>query len=85
MIDTVWPQEEYTVEISKTLFERGQIELLYKPVDANLTHIAYCVPVTPDFDINNLKAFADNWAPYDKWYTQKIILQHGDDLVGTNG
>ena len=78
----IYPKYEYTFKVTQTLFENAQIEVEYIPVDTRLLKLRFCLPITPDFDPANLTTYVETWAPYDKWFAQDIILQHGNNLVG---
>lgn len=78
----VFPKRDYTFRVTQILFENAQIEVEYIPADTRLLKIRFCLPVTPDFDPNNLAPFVETWAPYDKWHAQDMILQHGPNLIG---
>jgi hypothetical protein len=79
-----YPKYEYTFEVTKILFESAQLEILYKPVDSRFTNFTYYVPMTADFDINDIKAFADRFAPFDRWFTQDMILKHENTILGAS-
>lgn len=75
-----FPVIDYTFEIKQTLFEMGTIIVKYTPVDERLTAIEYNIPIWPTMDLNNLKPYVDQWAPYDKWYAQGLILDNPETL-----
>lgn len=84
-MDIIYPKYEYTFEVINIFFERAQIEVLYKPVDVRFTNFAYTIPIHPDIDVNDLKPMVENYAPYDRWFAQEIILSHENTLLGATG
>lgn len=77
-----FPKYTYTFKVINTLFESAQIEVEYIPEDTRLLKLRYCLPLLPDFDPANLTTYVETWAPYDKWFAQDMILQHGSNLIG---
>lgn len=75
---------EYTYKVVSIAFESATMLVEYTPVDVKYTTITYNLPILATFDINNVKAYVDQFAPHEKWYAQDMILQHGDTLLGLN-
>ena len=69
-----FPKYEYTFEIVQQVFEAGLIEVEYTPVDTRLTKVRLMAPIPPNFDPNNLAAFAEVFAPHPRWFAQEQML-----------
>lgn len=79
------PMQEYTFKILSVNYEIAHFIVEFTPADTQLTKISLNVPINSDFDPANAKQYMDRFAPFDKWNAQKVILQHGDNLVGLEG
>lgn len=86
MTDTTpqFPTYEYTFKVITINYETAHFLVEYTPTDTKYTKITYNLPILPTFDINDVAAYVEKFAPHDKWYAQDIILQHGDALLGIN-
>lgn len=77
-----FPKYEYTFEVTNTFFESGTFEVRYMPKNVALTSIAYTLPIQATFDINQIAAYVDKWAPHDRWFAQELILKNEAALKG---
>lgn len=77
-----FPEYEFTFTITKMLFESGQLEVIYKPVDERFTNFTLAIPVPSDFDPSNPRASVELWAPHERWFAQEMILANEQSLLG---
>lgn len=83
--DTNYPQYDFTYKVLNTYFDSGSILVEFTPTDTKLPSMTYNIPIDASFDVNNMKEYLKKYAPYEKWFAQEIILQHGDILTGSEG
>lgn len=83
-LNPTFPRIDYTFDIKSVSYDRAQIQIVYKPVDTSYSFITYEIPILPNFDLNDLASYVDTWAPFDKWFAQKIILEHGNTIIANN-
>jgi hypothetical protein len=79
-----FPKYEYTFTIQSLHFDQATMLVEYSPVDTRFTKLSYAIPILANFDPANLTEYVSNWAPYNKWFAQEMLLTHGDNLVGAN-
>lgn len=75
---------EYTFKVQTLMPESGSMIVEYTPANTALMKITYNVPILLDFDINDMTAYMDKFAPHDKWYAQELILNQSNILLGNN-
>lgn len=80
--EQTFPVVDYTFTVEQLLFDQGTMLVKYMPTDETLTSITLNLPIWPSMDLNNLKAYTMSFAPYDKWYAQKVILNSSSQLMG---
>lgn len=78
-----FPQYEYTHEIVALMFESGAVEVKYIPQDTRFTIFTFIIPLLPTFDPSNVSEYFKQWAPFDKWYAQEVMIQHKDSFLGS--
>lgn len=73
-----FPIYEYTFKVMGVSAQSGNagIEVKYIPNDIRLTSISYFLPIEPNFDINNMASYVDQWAPRQQWFAQETILNN---------
>jgi hypothetical protein len=80
--DQNFPVYDYTFTVEQLLFDQGTMLIRYLPVDETLSAIVLNIPIWPSMDLNDLKTYTGHFAPNDKWYAQKMILNHSSQLTG---
>lgn len=85
MINTNFPQYDFTYKILETFFDSGSMLVEFIPTDTKLPGLTYNIPIDASFDANNIKEYLIKYAPNEKWFAQEVILQHGDVLRGLEG
>jgi hypothetical protein len=77
-INLDFPIYGYTFKVMGISAQSGNagIEVKYIPDDTRLTSLSYNLPINPDFDVNNMATYVDQFAPRQQWYAQEMILQH---------
>ena len=83
--EIVFPEYEFTYEVTAIHFEIAQFDVMYTPVDSKLTSISFSLPILPEMDVNNLTPYIKKFAPHQKWYAQEVILNHSQIILGATG
>lgn len=78
-----FPKYEYSYQVMQLLFEQGTMVVKFLPTNPDLMSITYNIPIWPEMDLQNLKPYLDKWAPNDKWFAQELILNNGNNLLGS--
>ena len=79
--EQTFPVFNYTFTVEQLLFDQGTMLVRFLPTDTTLSACVLNVPIWPSMDMNNIKAYLDNFAPNEKWYAQQIILNHTATLM----
>ena len=80
--EQTFPVVDYTFTVEQLLFDQGTMLVKYLPTDETLTSITLNIPIWPSMDLNDIKAYTMNFAPNDRWYAQKVILNSTSQLMG---
>jgi hypothetical protein len=79
-----FPTYDFTYTVQSLHFDQATMLVEYSPVDTTLTKLSFAIPILANFDPANLTDYVTKWAPYNKWFAQKMLLTHGDNLIGAN-
>ena len=79
--EQTFPVFNYTFTVEQLLFDQGTMLVRFLPTDTTLSAFVLNVPIWPSMDMNNIKAYLDNFSPNEKWYAQQIILNHTATLM----
>jgi hypothetical protein len=77
-----YPEYAYTFTVEQLNFDQGGMTINFIPANTALAAIRAVVPIRPEMDVNDLKPYLDNFAPYNRWFAQETILAHNDTLMG---
>lgn len=77
-----YPKCEYTYKVISISFDTAHFLVEFIPLDIKYAKITYNLPILTTFDIDTIGEYIEQWAPYDKWYAQELILLHGDTILG---
>ena len=76
-----FPKMPFTFEVKAVNFEAGTIHVKFMPSDSRFTFVEYMVPILATFDPSDMMTYLTQWAPFDKWFAQKMLLEHGDQIM----